>query len=205
MARTMDRVRYGDGGFAELSVGRMDGSFGDMDVAGPAPERIRTAAGLGLLDGDLPCVAGGGEPRETGRVPHIPPSVRELLATGPLVHVTTLDPDGTPHVTLAWAGFDGDDVTMATFFNLGQRKLENLRRDPRVVLSFHAKEYQGDGLWPYAVIQGRADRVIEGGALELMDRLAEFYIGPGQRHPMRDTPDGVVIRVTVQRVYGQGI
>ena len=59
----------------------------------------------------------------------IPTSVRELLATGPLVHVTTLDPDGTPHVTLAWAGFEGEEVVMATFFNLGQRKLQNLRRE----------------------------------------------------------------------------
>ena len=55
------------------------------------------------------------------------------------------------------------------------------------------------------MIQGRVDRITEGGALAVMDRLAEFYIGPGQRYPMRDTPDGVVIRVTVQRVYGQGI
>jgi len=135
----------------------------------------------------------------------IPTTVRELLATGPLVHVVTLDPDGAPHVTLSWAGFDGDEVAMATFFNLGQRKLENLRRDPRAVLSFHAKEYEGQGLWPYAVIHGRADRITEGGALALMDRLAQSYLGPGQRYPMRDAPEGVVIHVTVDRVYGQGI
>lgn len=134
----------------------------------------------------------------------IPPSLRQLLATGPLVHVTTIDPDGTPHVTLAWAGFDGDQVVMATFFNLEQRKLANLRRDPRVVLSCHAKEYSGDGLWPYAVVQGRVDRITEGGALDLMDRLSEYYLGPGQRYPMRDVPAGVVLHVSVDRVYGQG-
>jgi PPOX class probable F420-dependent enzyme len=138
-------------------------------------------------------------------VTSIPPSVRELLATGPLVHVVTLDPDGTPHVTLAWAGLDDDAVVMATFFDLGQRKLENVRRDARIVLSFHAKEYEGDGLWPYAVIQGRVDRIAEGGALEVMDRLAESYLGPGQRYPLRDAPEGVVIHVGVERVYGQGI
>jgi PPOX class probable F420-dependent enzyme len=140
-----------------------------------------------------------------GTVVAIPASVRRLLATGPLVHVATLDQDGTPHVTLAWAGFDGDELVMATFFNLGQRKLRNLRRDPRVVVSFHAKEYQGQGLWPYAVIQGRVDRISEGGALEIMDRLAEFYLGPGQRYPLRDPPHGVVIHVSVERIYGQGI
>ena len=134
----------------------------------------------------------------------IPLSLRELLATGPLAHVATLDPDGTPHVTLAWAGFDGDEIVMATFYNLDQRKIQNMRRDPRVVLSFQAKEYSGQGLWPYAVVQGRVREITEGGALEVMDRLAEFYIGPGQRYPMRDVPDGLVVHVTVERVYGQG-
>jgi PPOX class probable F420-dependent enzyme len=133
----------------------------------------------------------------------IPTSVREFLATGPLAHVVTLNDDGTPHVTLSWAGFDEDEVVMATFYNLEQRKLANLRRDPRVVLSFQAHEHPGQGLHPYVVIGGQA-RIGEGGALEVMDRLAEYYMGPGQRYPMRDVPDGMVIRVTVERIYGQG-
>ena len=134
----------------------------------------------------------------------IPESLRELLSTGPLATVITLDPDGTPHVTLAWAGFHGDEIVMATFFNLGQRKLENIRRDSRVVLSFQAKEYSGQGLWPYAVLEGHVDRLTDGGALEVMDQLAEFYIGPGQRYPLRDAPEGLVVHVAVDRIYGQG-
>jgi PPOX class probable F420-dependent enzyme len=133
----------------------------------------------------------------------IPGSVREFLATGPLAHVVTLGPDGTPHVTLAWAGFDGDEMVFATFFNPDQYKIRNLRRDPRVSLSFEAKEHTGEGLHPYVVVQGRA-RVSDGGALEVMDRLAEFYIGPGAVFPMRDMPPGVVIHVTVEKIYGMG-
>lgn len=133
----------------------------------------------------------------------IPASVRDFLATGPLAHVVTLDPDGTPHVTLAWAGFDADELVMATFFMLGQRKLRNLRRDPRVVVSFEATEHTGEGLHPYVVVQGRA-RITEGGALEVMDHLAQYYVGPGQQYPIRDVPQGVVVHVTVERIYGQG-
>jgi len=118
--------------------------------------------------------------------------------------VVTIDPDGTPHATLSWAGFDGDEIVMATFFYLKQRKLENVRRDPRVTLIFQAKEHSGQGLWPYAVVQGRVDRITEGGALAVMDKLAEHYVGPGQRYPMRDVPEGVVLHVTVERIYGQG-
>jgi PPOX class probable F420-dependent enzyme len=133
-----------------------------------------------------------------------PEALRDLLATGPYGHVVTLDPDGTPHVTLAWAGFDGDQLVMATFFNLGQRKLQNIRRDERVVISFEAKESMGEPLWPYAVVQGRVDRITEGGALDVMDRLAEHYIGGGAQYPLRDAPDGVVIYLDIERVYGQG-
>jgi PPOX class probable F420-dependent enzyme len=133
----------------------------------------------------------------------IPDSVREFLATGPLGHVVTLNPDGTPRVTLAWAGFDGDELVMASFFNLDQPKVHNVRRDPRVVVSFQAKEYEGQSLWPYVVVQGRA-RIEEGGALAVMDKLAEHYIGPGQVFPMREVPEGIVWRIAIDRIYGQG-
>ena len=133
----------------------------------------------------------------------IPNSAREFLATGPLAHVVTLGPDGTPHVSLAWAGFDGDELVFATFFNTDQHKIRNLRRNGRVTVSFQANQHSGPGLHPYLVIRGRAT-VMEGGALDVMDRLAEHYIGPGQKFPMREVPEGVVTRVAVEKVYGVG-
>jgi PPOX class probable F420-dependent enzyme len=137
-------------------------------------------------------------------VPTIPQGVRELLATGPLANVVTIDPDGTPRVTVAWGGLDGDELVMATFFNLDQPKLRNMRRDPRVVVSSQAKDHApGERLHPYVVFQGRA-RVLEGGALATMDYLAQFYLGPGQQYPLRDAGDGVTVRVAIERIYGQG-
>jgi PPOX class probable F420-dependent enzyme len=133
----------------------------------------------------------------------IPDPVREFLATGPLAHVVTLGPDGTPHVSLAWAGVEGDELVFATFFNADQHKIRNLRRDGRVTVSFQANQHSGQGLHPYLVIRGRAI-VTEGGALDVMDRLAEHYIGPGQQFPMREVPPGVVTRVAVEKIYGVG-
>jgi PPOX class probable F420-dependent enzyme len=127
--------------------------------------------------------------------------IRAFLASGPLAHVVTLDPDGTPYVTLAWAGVDGDELILSTFPD--QHKLHNLRRDPRITLSFQATEFEGEGLHPYLVVRGIA-RITEGGALEVMDQLAEFYIGPGQRFWWRDGPPGFVIRVTIEKTYGIG-
>jgi PPOX class probable F420-dependent enzyme len=131
----------------------------------------------------------------------IPDGVRELVH-GRLAHLVTLGPDGTPHVSMAWAGFDGDELVFATFFE-DQHKVRNLRRDPRVTLSFEAEEHRGEGLHPYVVIRGRA-RITEGGALEVMDRLAEAYIGPGAVFPMRDVPPGIVVRVAIEGLYGVG-
>ena len=127
--------------------------------------------------------------------------VRDFLATGPLGHVVTLNEDGSPHLTLAWVGVDGDQLVWSSFFD--QHKLESLRRDPRITISFQANEHTGEGLHPYLVARGTA-RITEGGALPVMDRLAEAYIGPGATFPNRDMPDGFVIHVDVDRFYGLG-
>ena len=126
---------------------------------------------------------------------------REFLRDGPLGHLVTLNPDGTPHVTLVWAGFEDDGLVFASFFD--QHKLDCLRRDPRVTVSFQANEHDGEGLHPYLVVRGKA-RISEGGALAVMDRLAEYYIGPGAEFPMRDAPPGFVVHVAIERVYGLG-
>src|SRR5436309_11054862 len=39
----------------------------------------------------------------------IPQSVCELVATGPLAHLTTVNPDGSPEVTVIWVGIDNDE------------------------------------------------------------------------------------------------
>lgn len=50
----------------------------------------------------------------------IPQSVRELVATGPLAHITTLGQDGSPHVTVVWLGIEGDEfVYLAAILSPG--------------------------------------------------------------------------------------
>jgi PPOX class probable F420-dependent enzyme len=133
----------------------------------------------------------------------LPESVRRLIERGDrLIHLTTLDPDGTPFVTLAWAGTEGDTIVIGTLFD--QRKLRNLRRDPRAVLSIEAGSRNEIGLDEYAVVYGSA-RVTEGGAPELLQRLARTYLGPEVTFPpMPSPPDGYVIRIDVERVTGVG-
>lgn len=131
----------------------------------------------------------------------IPAGAREFLRQGALAHIVTLEPNGSPHVSLAWAGADDDGVVWSTFSD--QHKLDNLRRDPRIALSFEAHEAGDEPLHPYLVINGRA-RIEEGGALDVMDSLSEFYLGPGREYPWREAPPGFTVRVDVDKVYGQG-
>ncbi|MDQ3940314.1 MAG: PPOX class F420-dependent oxidoreductase [Actinomycetota bacterium] len=132
----------------------------------------------------------------------IPDSARELLLSDSPAHVVTVNADGSPHVTLAWVGLDGDEIVLGTLAD--QKKLANLRRDPRITLSLQTSITNDFGLLEYLVVYGRAE-IVEGGAPELLNELAQTYIGPGTKFPpMPDPPPGFVTRVSVERLSGVG-
>lgn len=125
-----------------------------------------------------------------------------IVEEAPLGHIVTVDEDGSPHVTVAWFDADADGLVFATLFD--QRKLQNLRRDPRVVVSFEAADANEVGMLHYVVVDGRAE-VSEGGAPELLAELATRYVGPDVDFPpMDDPPPGYVTRITPTRVRGIG-
>lgn len=132
----------------------------------------------------------------------VPESVRAFLDTAPYGHVVTLAEDGTPRVTLAWVGVDDDRLVFATLFD--QAKLADLRRDPRVTVSFEGAGTNAHGLRDYLVVRGRA-AVTEGGAPELLQDLARRYLGPDVIFPpMPDPPPGFVTRIDVEDLRGVG-
>jgi PPOX class probable F420-dependent enzyme len=129
-------------------------------------------------------------------------AVRAALTAGHHVHLTTINPDGSPQVSLIWVGLDGDEIVSG---HLGPRqKLRNVERDPRVVLSLETGGLSSAGLAEYLVVQATA-RVTEGGAAELLQRLAGTYLGPDIKFPpMDDPPPGYVLRMTPTRIGGHG-
>jgi PPOX class probable F420-dependent enzyme len=133
----------------------------------------------------------------------LPDSAKELIRSGALGHLVTIGRDGRPQVTCVWVAVDGDDLLTA-HLNPGQRKLENIRRDPRVAVSFEGSEVRPPGLREHMVVHGRAT-IEEGGAPELLQELAHVYLGPDVRFPpMDDPPPGVLVRIAVERVGGIG-
>jgi PPOX class probable F420-dependent enzyme len=132
----------------------------------------------------------------------LPDSARALLESAALAHLVTLNPDGSPQVTIVWVGLDGDEIVIGHLPE--HRKIRNIRNDSRVALSIETHERNPIGLNEYLVIYGTA-RVTEGGAAGLLQELARTYLGAGVRFPPVDNPPpGYITHITVDRISGVG-
>jgi PPOX class probable F420-dependent enzyme len=132
----------------------------------------------------------------------LPESARSVLESNALGHLVTLGPDGSPQVTIVWVGLDGDEIVSGHLAS--HQKVRNIRNDGRVVLSIETPTINDHGLQEYLVVYGTA-RITEGGAPELLQRLAHTYLGPEVKFPPMDNPPaGFVTRIKVDRVAGVG-
>lgn len=130
------------------------------------------------------------------------PQARELVESSRLAHMVTLNPDGGPQMSCVWIGLDGDELVTAHLPR--NQKVKNVERDPRVAISIEGVGTNEVGLREYLVVRGAAS-VQEGGAPELLQRLAHVYLGPDVKFPpMDDPPPGYVIRTKPERVGGVG-
>jgi PPOX class probable F420-dependent enzyme len=131
----------------------------------------------------------------------LPRELRDLIESGPMAHLSTINPDGAPQVSVVWIGLDGDDLVSG---HMGRWvKLRNIERDPRVVLSFDAPRTPGVFLNPYAVVRARATIEPSDEAWNLLDRLAKVYISPDTEFPAPKGP-GFIVRYSVERIGGVG-
>jgi PPOX class probable F420-dependent enzyme len=133
----------------------------------------------------------------------IPQSIRELLPKAPLAHLTTLNSDGSPQVTVVWVGIENEEFVIGHM--AAHKKVRNVRRDARIALSLLGDKTNAKGLREYVVIYGNA-RVTEGGAADLLQRLARIYLGPNAVYPppaMRNIP-GYITRITPSHFAGVG-
>ena len=132
----------------------------------------------------------------------IPESARSLLRSGPLAHLVTINPDGSPQISIVWVGLDGDEIVLA-HLGTGQ-KIRNLERDPRVALSVEGTDIQPPGLQQSLGVYGTA-RITEGGGPQLLQELARIYLGPDVKFPpYDDPPPGRIVHITVERIAGVG-
>jgi PPOX class probable F420-dependent enzyme len=92
--------------------------------------------------------------------------------------IATLMPDGSPQVTQVWVDTDGEHILVNT--SQDRQKTRNVKRDPRVALNV----VDPNDAWRIANIRGRVVEVTTEGADELIDQLAQKYLGQ-EKYPFR--------------------
>jgi len=131
----------------------------------------------------------------------LPRELQDLIESGPMAHLSTINADGSPQVSVIWIGVDGDDLVSG---HMSRRvKLRNIERDPRVVLSLDAPRTPGVFLNPYAMLRARAAVQPSDDAWDLLDSLTKVYVSPDAEFPAPKGP-GYIVRYSVERIGGVG-
>jgi PPOX class probable F420-dependent enzyme len=100
----------------------------------------------------------------------LPDDIKVALDEKVFVHVATVNPDGSPQVSVVWMTRRGDTVLFSTAE--GRVKPRNIAIDPRIALSFSPPENTGRNI----VMQGRVTHTATDGTW-LIDELANKYLG----------------------------
>ena len=127
----------------------------------------------------------------------LPQSVKTLLVDKAYGHVVTFNSDGKPQVTMVWMDVDGDEVLFNTAD--GRRKPQNLRQDPRIIVSVQDRTNPQ----AYAIFHGKA-RITEEGADAHIDKLAKRFTGADKYMFRQPGEKRLVVRISVDRIGGYG-
>lgn len=131
-------------------------------------------------------------------------SARALIGSGAVATLVTLNPDGSPQVSLVWVALEStpenDELVVAHLSE--HKKIRNIRRDGRVALTIVSPEH-GEVMRHYLSITGTA-RIVEGGAPELLADLAKSLVNPGVEFPPPDAPPGYLTRIRIDKIGGVG-
>ncbi|MEU3065084.1 PPOX class F420-dependent oxidoreductase [Streptomyces subrutilus] len=125
--------------------------------------------------------------------------LKKLIDDSPVfATVATIQPDGSPQLSITWLTRDGDDLLVST--TVGRRKEKNLRADPRITVMINP----ASAPYTYAEVRGSVTLTTEGGQ-ELIDALSRKYTGKdyAEFNPAsKDDAERVVVRVTPRKVVG---
>lgn len=123
----------------------------------------------------------------------------KLLNEPVYAQIATLMPDGSPQITQVWIGTDGEHVLVNTAE--GRQKTRNVRRDPRVAVNV----VDPANAWRLAMIRGRVVDVTTDGADDLIDQLANKYLGVDS-YPFRNPEETrVTFKIAPEHVSEIGL
>jgi PPOX class probable F420-dependent enzyme len=123
---------------------------------------------------------------------------KAILNQPVLIHLTTLNDDGSPSTSPVWVAVDGDDLIVNSA--VGRLKDKNVRRDPRV--AFSAVDPAND--YHALMVQGRVVDISTEGADAQIDALAKKYLGQDKYPFRREGEVRVNYRIRPEKVAGMG-
>jgi PPOX class probable F420-dependent enzyme len=133
-------------------------------------------------------------------------SARNLIGRGADAALITLNPDGSPHVSLVWVALQsspgGDELVVGHLSKSGNKKVRNIRNDPRVAVMIVSPSGPGHPISLWLSVNGTA-RIVEGGAPELLTELAQA-LAPGVEFVPEGAPPGFLTRIRIDKVGGVG-
>jgi PPOX class probable F420-dependent enzyme len=132
-------------------------------------------------------------------------AARGLIGKGADATLVTLNPDGSPQVSVVWVALqsttDGDELVSAHLAE--HKKVRNIRADSRVAVTIVAPPGATQAMRPYLSINGTA-RIVEGGAPELLKELNPILGDPNVKFPPDGAPPGFLTRIRIDKVGGIG-
>jgi len=127
----------------------------------------------------------------------LPEDIRAVLDENVYVHVATLNPDGSPHVSVVWITRREDTVLFSTAE--GRIKPRNIAHDPRIALSFTPP----DKPYKNIVMQGTVTKTATDGTW-LIDELANKYLDHESYQYARPGEIRVNYQITIDKISSWG-
>jgi PPOX class probable F420-dependent enzyme len=127
------------------------------------------------------------------------PGLLKLLREPAFCQIATLMPDGSPQITQVWVDTDGEHILVNTAE--GRQKTRNVQRDPRVAINV----VDPANAWRLATVRGRVVDITTEGADNLIDQLAQKYLGV-ESYPFRNPAETrVTLKIAPERISEMGL
>lgn len=125
----------------------------------------------------------------------IPESELDLFEKPTIAHVATVMPDGTPHVTPVWIGYDADRNRLLVNSERGRQKDVNVRRDPKVGVSMT----DPDDPYRRLSVMGEVTEITTDGARDHIDELSRRYTGEDYGNPIQT--ERIILEIRPDHVF----
>ncbi|EMA45530.1 pyridoxamine 5'-phosphate oxidase family protein [Halobiforma nitratireducens] len=125
----------------------------------------------------------------------IPAAFHDLFEKETIAHVSTLLPNGAPHVTPVWIDYDADADRLLVNTERGRRKEKNVRNDPRVAVSMT----DPDDAYRMVSVTGSVHELTTDGARDHIDELTRRYMDR-EEYPNEIETERVIVSIEPENV-----